>query len=45
MLLGLNYLYDYATQVNTVVIDADNSSDRIDQTEQEIADYKEILMR
>ncbi len=40
MLFGLNYLYDYATQVNAVVIDADNSSDRIDQTKQEIARYK-----
>lgn len=41
IVLGVGYLREYAQTVNSVVADAASSSDRIDQTKQDIAEYKQ----
>lgn len=40
MIAGISYLSEFATEVNQTVVEADSSSDRINRTNQEIAEYK-----
>lgn len=44
MVIGVNYLNEFASQVNQTVAEAESSSDRINRTNQEISEYKDSLV-